>query len=99
MATSASGRSLLQSNDLAHEAANRRNQPAERREDGPPERKQDRREERHDDVGREDQRRTSSEGDVFRIRRRPASIFDYEFEDFEFLDYHPHEAIRAPIAV
>jgi thymidylate synthase len=34
-----------------------------------------------------------------RIRRRPASIFDYEFEDFEFLDYHPHEAIRAPIAV
>jgi thymidylate synthase len=33
------------------------------------------------------------------IRRRPESIFDYGYEDFEFLDYQPHPAIRAPIAV
>jgi len=33
------------------------------------------------------------------IRRRPISLFDYEFEDFEFVGYDPHPAIRAPIAV
>ncbi len=33
------------------------------------------------------------------INRKPASIFDYRFEDFELLNYHPHKAIRAPIAV
>ncbi|AVO48245.1 thymidylate synthase [Melaminivora suipulveris] len=34
-----------------------------------------------------------------RIRRRPASIFDYEFEDFEVLGYEHHPAIKAPVAV
>ncbi len=33
------------------------------------------------------------------MRRRPPSIFDYAFEDFELLDYRHHEAIRAPVAV
>jgi thymidylate synthase len=33
------------------------------------------------------------------IKRRPASIFDYEFEDFEVLDYQCHAAIKAPVAV
>jgi thymidylate synthase len=33
------------------------------------------------------------------IRRRPESIFDYRFEDFEFAGYEAHPAIRAPIAV
>ena len=33
------------------------------------------------------------------IRRRPASIFDYEFEDFEVRGYDPHPAIKAPVAV
>jgi thymidylate synthase len=33
------------------------------------------------------------------IRRRPPSLFDYTFEDFEFLDYRHHAAIKAPIAV
>ena len=33
------------------------------------------------------------------IRRRPGSIFDYEFEDFEFRDYQHHPAIKAPVAV
>lgn len=34
-----------------------------------------------------------------RIRRRPASISDYEFEDFEVLGYEHHPAIKAPVAV
>jgi thymidylate synthase len=33
------------------------------------------------------------------IKRKPASIFDYRFEDFEFADYDPYSAIKAPIAV
>jgi thymidylate synthase len=33
------------------------------------------------------------------IRRRPPSIFDYAFEDFDILDYQHHPAIKAPIAV
>ena len=33
------------------------------------------------------------------IKRRPASIFDYELDDFELLDYHHHPAIKAPVAV
>ena len=33
------------------------------------------------------------------IRRRPPSIFDYTFEDFEFLNYQHHPAIKAPVAV
>ncbi len=34
-----------------------------------------------------------------RILRRPPSLFDYAFEDFEFVDYRYHPAIPAPIAV
>jgi thymidylate synthase len=34
-----------------------------------------------------------------RIRRRPPSIFDYEYEDFEFMNYQFHPAIRARVAV
>jgi thymidylate synthase len=34
-----------------------------------------------------------------RIRRRPASIFDYQYEDFEFMNYQSHPAIRARVAV
>ncbi len=33
------------------------------------------------------------------IKRRPPSIFDYEYEDFEVLDYQHHAAIKAPVAV
>jgi thymidylate synthase len=33
------------------------------------------------------------------LRRRPDSIFDYRYEDFEFLDYRHHAPIRAPVAV
>ena len=34
-----------------------------------------------------------------KFRRRPPSIFDYEYEDFEFMDYKYHAAIRAQVAV
>jgi thymidylate synthase len=34
-----------------------------------------------------------------RLRRKPASIFDYELDDFEVLDYQHHPGIKAPIAV
>jgi len=33
------------------------------------------------------------------IRRRPDSIFDYRFEDFDILDYESHPHIKAPVAV
>ncbi len=34
-----------------------------------------------------------------KIKRRPASIFDYRFEDFEIADYQSHPSISAPIAI
>ena len=33
------------------------------------------------------------------IKRRPASIFDYRYEDFEILGYQSHPHIKAPVAV
>ena len=34
-----------------------------------------------------------------RINRKPPSIYDYKFEDFELLGYDPHPALRAPVAI
>jgi len=36
---------------------------------------------------------------TLKIRRKPSSIFDYEFADFEILNYQAHPSIKAPIAV
>lgn len=33
------------------------------------------------------------------IKRKPDSIFDYKFEDFEIENYNPHPAIKAPVAI
>ena len=33
------------------------------------------------------------------IKRRPETIFDYRYEDFEVVGYQSHPAIKAPIAV
>jgi thymidylate synthase len=34
-----------------------------------------------------------------RILRRPTDIFSYQYEDFEFVNYQFHPAIKAPVAV
>lgn len=34
-----------------------------------------------------------------RIRRKPATLFEYAYEDFEILNYQSHPTIKAPIAV
>jgi thymidylate synthase len=33
------------------------------------------------------------------IKRKPESLFDYKFEDFEIVGYDPHPGIKAPVAV
>jgi thymidylate synthase len=33
------------------------------------------------------------------IKRKPESLFDYRYDDFELLDYYAHGSIKAPIAV
>ena len=33
------------------------------------------------------------------IHRKPDSLFDYQYEDFEITDYDPHPHIKAPVAV
>jgi thymidylate synthase len=33
------------------------------------------------------------------IKRRPPSLFDYTFDDFEIAGYQSHPAIKAPVAV
>jgi thymidylate synthase len=33
------------------------------------------------------------------IKRRPATLFDYRFEDFELVNYQAHASIKAPISV
>ncbi len=33
------------------------------------------------------------------IKRKPESLFDYQFEDFEIINYQSHPSIKAPIAV
>lgn len=36
---------------------------------------------------------------TLKIKRKPYSVFDYEFADFEILNYQAHPSIKAPIAV
>jgi len=33
------------------------------------------------------------------IKRKPDSIYDYEFEDFELVEYDPYPPIKAPVAI
>ena len=33
------------------------------------------------------------------IKRKPTTLFDYQFDDFDFVDYQSHPGIKAPIAV
>ncbi|HYF98219.1 MAG TPA: thymidylate synthase, partial [Coxiellaceae bacterium] len=34
-----------------------------------------------------------------KILRKPASLFDYKFDDFEILNYNAQPHIKAPVAV
>lgn len=34
-----------------------------------------------------------------RLKRRPGTLFDFRYEDFELLDYRAHPPIKAPVAV
>ena len=36
---------------------------------------------------------------TLQIKRRPASIFDYQYEDFEIVGYQAHPHIPAPVAI
>ena len=36
---------------------------------------------------------------TLQIKRRPPTLFDYEYEDFEIVGYQCHPAIKAPVAV
>ncbi len=53
----------------------------------------------HRDQVREQLSRTPLPPPRLAIRRRPPSLFEYRFEDFEIVGYESHPAIRAPIAV
>ncbi|MDP3706227.1 MAG: thymidylate synthase [Legionellaceae bacterium] len=33
------------------------------------------------------------------VKRKPSSLFDYQYDDFEFLNYQAHPSIKAPIAI
>jgi len=52
-----------------------------------------------DDIVFEQLRRTPKALPKLVIKRKPDTIFDYQFEDFEVVDYNPDPLIRAPIAI
>ncbi|UBH25597.1 thymidylate synthase [Micrococcus porci] len=53
----------------------------------------------HEEQVREQLSREPYPYPTLRIRRTPESIFDYEYDDFELVDYRHHPAIKAPVAV
>ncbi len=52
-----------------------------------------------DDIVEEQLRRQPRALPSLQIKRRPPSIFDYDFDDFVFDGYDPHPVIKAPIAI
>lgn len=53
----------------------------------------------HIDQAKEQLSRSTMDMPQLNIKRKPASIFDYEYEDFEILNYKALPTIKAPIAV
>ena len=53
----------------------------------------------HNDLIEEQLSREPQGNPTLEIVRRPATIFDYNIEDFAVHDYTPHGPIKAPIAV
>lgn len=52
-----------------------------------------------DDIVYEQLRRQPRPLPTLAIRRRPATLFEYEYDDFAVEHYDPHPVIRAPIAI
>lgn len=42
--------------------------------------------------------REPKDGPKLEINRRPDSIFDYKYEDFDLINYHPHPGIKGDVA-
>ena len=53
----------------------------------------------HFEQVREQLKRTPTAPPQLNIVRKPDSIFDYTFDDFEIKDYHPQAHIAAPVAI
>lgn len=53
----------------------------------------------HLDQANEQLSRSTMDIPQLNIKRKPESIFDYQFEDFEIVNYQAHPTIKAPIAV
>ncbi len=53
----------------------------------------------HEDLVEEQLSRSPDGAPKLVINRKPDSIFDYRFSDFEVIDYAPQGVIRAPVAV
>ncbi|MCX7274519.1 MAG: thymidylate synthase, partial [Burkholderiales bacterium] len=53
----------------------------------------------HLDQAREQLSRTPFELPRLTIQRRPATLFDYRYEDFAIEGYQSHPHIKAPVAV
>lgn len=53
----------------------------------------------HLEQAREQLQRTPLPLPQLRLLRQPASLFDYQYEDFELVDYQSHPALKAPVAV
>jgi thymidylate synthase len=53
----------------------------------------------HLEQAREQLQRTPLPLPRLAIKRKPPSIFEYEFEDFQLLNYQAHPSIKAPIAI
>ena len=53
----------------------------------------------HETLVKEQLSRTPSGAPRLRIKRKPATMFDYSIEDFEVLNYAPQAHISAPVAV
>jgi len=52
-----------------------------------------------DDIVFEQLKREPGPLPTLNIKRRPESIFDYEYDDFEVVGYEPQAGIKAPIAI
>lgn len=48
---------------------------------------------------REQLSRTPGQLPELKIIRKPDSLFDYDYSDFEIINYHPQPAIKAPVAI